>query len=173
MTVNNFLNKTVKEIEGNLLGIGIDNQQILNSISKNKNIRVCNLLDSVSKEIGKGKTHNKVKISKLRKKFKKKKNDYMIINLDTVRPFIKKIVPDSIYLNKKYLYIYDKNLTNLDNIKKYYSRYDKALEEIKCKDGIILKICTNCNTNFLKEFIFKISNFIYDIFNLITELLLD
>lgn len=173
MTVNNYLNKILKEMEGNLLGIGIDNQQMLNTISKNKNILVCNLLDSVSKGIGKGKNQKKVKVSKLRKKFKKKKNDYMIINLDTIRPFIKKIVSDSIYLNRKYLYIYDRNLTSLDNIKKYYSRYDKTLEEIKCSDGIILKIYTNCNTNFLKEFIFKILNFIYDIFNFITELLLD
>jgi len=137
MKIINKLNEIVKELDGNIIGIGIQDEKILNSISKNNNILECNLLDSFSKEEGSKGKDKKVKISKLRKKFKKKKTDYIICNIDVVNKFVKKFIPDSIYLNKKYLYLYEMNGFNIEKIKKYYSRYSKNIEQIDCADGII------------------------------------
>ena len=65
MKVVNKLNKIIKEIDGNIIGIGLKDEVFLNTIAKNDNIISCNLLESFSKESGKKLAITSVNLSKL------------------------------------------------------------------------------------------------------------
>ena len=58
--ITNILIDQVKDMKGNILGIGISNSKILKQIEENKKIISCDLLD----EIGKGNDHSKNKKTK-------------------------------------------------------------------------------------------------------------
>lgn len=102
MEVNNTVKKYIKNMSGKVIGIGIDNKEFIESIDKNNKILECDLLNSINIKSFNGKKSKKKKyVKKLRKKYKKKNIDYMIINANMINKYLKKVVKDSIYINKK------------------------------------------------------------------------
>ena len=70
----------VKDLEGNLIGIGLAEPKLLDKIERNDKITECTLLNDQTGELNKeqsGRT-KKLNIRKLRKKFKKKRIDTII-----------------------------------------------------------------------------------------------
>ena len=61
MKVVKVLNKYIKKMEGNLVGIGIKDTELIKSIEKNNKITMCDLLNSIS-------TNSKKSIKKREKK---------------------------------------------------------------------------------------------------------
>lgn len=174
MKINDYLNTNIKKMSGNVLGIGIDQPKLLDSLKLNKNITECNLLDSYSKTSGTGGRGKKVRLSKLRKKFKKKNVDYFICRYESVPDIIDILIRDSIYISKNYIYIYGFDKEKLEKIKKKYNRYKVDIEKVKCSDGIVLKIeCSKAKNHFLKEKKYKMIDFFGDIIEIVTELLIN
>ena len=172
MKVNNYLNNVIKNLDGSLIGIGIEEEKTINLIDKNKKINICNLLDCFNPESEEKGKIKKIRIRKLRKKFKKNKTNYIICNIEKVDKFKEKFVYDSIYICNKDIYLYDKNNTNLENITRRYSRFCE-LEQIKCNDGIVLKINQIRKMNKFNEFFNNLKDTIINFIDLISNLLSD
>lgn len=172
MRTIDYLLKTIPKIEGNLLGIGISDSKILKKIEENPKITTCNLLDDnkqVNSESEKAKT-KKINFNKLRKVFKKKKIDYLIVDESIIKDKDKNFISDSIYITKStIIYL----TSDKEKISKKYLRYNTKIEEIKCLDKYALKInVKNAKNNKIKEKIYQIVDFFNYIVDIITELLL-
>lgn len=151
-----FLISEVKQMEGNLLGIGINSEKIKKAITNNNKITICNLLEEPSSGLKKHKLKSnkhgrKVNIKKIRKVFHKKRVDNIICNLETVKPYLKTFVRDSVYINKNKLYIYG-NKKELETIIPRYQRYTKDIETKEEGQTTILIINNqNSKNNKLKD----------------------
>ena len=71
--------------------------------------------------------NKKINIKKIKKQFKKKSLDTIICNYETIKPFYRSFIPNSIYLNKGTLYIYG-NKEDLQKIKPKYQRYTSLIK---------------------------------------------
>lgn len=172
MKVNNELKKEIKKMNGNVLAIGLSDETLLDTIENNNNILMCDLLNANIKSNieNKAKSHKKIYINDIRKKYKNKKIEYIICDIREVDKYLKTFVRDSIYINKKEIYFYmDKNVDKNKIIKKY-KRYNTVIKETNCNDGFIIKINTEQAKNnifkdkiyYLKDTLEYISDFIGD-----------
>ena len=145
------MKEEIRKLKGNLLLISND-EKLMNLIEKNKNITESYVLSTISSsKKGKLKFKNKkIQINKIRKYFKKKSIDNIIVDYNLIKKYISCFVKNSIYLNKGNLYFY-----NLDEDIDYkYKRYNVEIE----KNKNFMKIDnTKSKNNFIKDnyYIFK------------------
>ncbi len=170
-----LLNK-VKEVKGNLLVIGVEDNQIIKEIEKNKQITICNSLDSdiVTKNKKKGRS-KRVSIKKIRRVFKKKKVDYIICNVGQINKYMRYFIKDSVYIAKKEVILYGNiNDYDLDVLVKRYKRY-KVTVEIKTykKDFILTIDVEKAKNNRLKDMFYFIKDTFSEISDFITEVLVN
>ena len=122
------MKEEIRKLKGNLLLISND-EKLMNLIEKNKNITESYVLSNISSsKKGKLKFKNKkIQINKIRKYFKKKSIDNIIVDYSLIKKYISCFVKNSIYLNKGNLYFY-----NLDEDIDYkYKRYNVEIEKNK------------------------------------------
>ena len=176
--MNEKLLQIVKKSKGVFLNIGLTDEKLLDAIEENDNIHTCYLLSNASLT---GKKFNaigfhrnkKINIKKLKKYFKKKSIDTVICNYQTIKQFKRSFIPNSIYINKKTLYIYG-NKNELNEISNKYKRYTNNIKLIELDNEAILKIDnTNTKNNFFKDIFYKTKDFISDSLDFITELLIN
>ena len=148
--MNKELSNIIKNLSGNVLGIGIDDK-LSDLINKNANIKECNLLNSFSRKKLKGKkTRKTIKIKKIRKVFKKKKVDYIICDYEEIEKYLNSFVKDSIYINKSKLYFFGN--INKEILIKKYNRYDTKVIIKEYKNSLIVEIDnSSAKTNFFKD----------------------
>ena len=83
----------IKKLKGNVLIIGIEDEQLLDAINKNLNIVHCNMLNAITNISSESKKKKGIKknfqIKKLRRKFHKKKIDDILCNIDDIYPYLK------------------------------------------------------------------------------------
>lgn len=170
MKKNKILETRIKKMSGNVLGIGINNKDVLKQINLNSKILECNILSNeFDGDSGKGKG-KKISITKIRKKFKKKRIDYLICDYEMLNDYLKSFIKDSIYITKGYIYFCTKNP---EVIKRKYNRYHIKLEEIKCSDATILVIdVSKAKNNKIKELFYQIYDDISYLIDIVTNLLL-
>lgn len=170
--MNNDLNKIIKQIDGNVLGIGLD-EKLSDTIEKNNKIIECNLLNSYVKGKFKGSLFQKtIKIKKLRKVFKKKKVDYIICDYDQISKYLNTFVKDSIYINKNKLYFFGN--VDIDLINYKYQRYDTNINIKKYKNKSIVEIDNSkAKNNFLKDTYYRIKDFKDKIIEVIGDVLMN
>jgi len=163
---------------GNVLGIGVD-EKITELLEQNSLVTNCNLLNSYTKETTKTKTKKQktkqIRIKKIRKVFKKKKVDFIICNIEEIKKYTKTFIKDSVYINKDMLYIYNiKDEELKQELIKKYKRYNTIVEEIKDNETTILKIDNkNSKTNIIKDIFYLIIDTLIQLFNIISDLLLN
>ena len=165
----NNLEKEIKNMSGNVLAIGSFDEKIIKQFIKNKKITDCNIIgdSKVTDDYTCGKT-KKIRLSRLRK-LKHKRINYLICNYD-IEKYIKTFIKDSIYITKDYIYFIVKKTPKL---KELYNRYDVTIEEIKLDKEILLKIdVTKAKNNVFKEAFYSVVDFIKEVIELITNLLL-
>lgn len=176
--MNKKLLEIINSLKGSLLGIGLNDDNLLEAIEKNDDIYTCYLLTSISKtgkkfSMAKHGRNKKINIKKIRKYFKKKSLNTIICNYDIIRQFQRSFVPNSIYLNNEALYIYGKK-EELENLKLKYQRYTKDITIEKADDQYIMKINNqNTKNNFFKDTFFKIKDFASDTVEVITDILIN
>ena len=145
------MKEEIRKLKGNLLLISND-EKLMNLIEKNKNITESYVLSNISssKKVKLKFKNKKIQINKIRKYFKKKSIDNIIVDYSLIKKYISCFVKNSIYLNKGNLYFY-----NLDEDIDYkYKRYNVEIE----KNKNFMKIDnTKSKNNFIKDnyYIFK------------------
>lgn len=140
--INSHLKSYVQKLKGTLLGIGIEEERIIELIDENDDIYMCDLLESaiLTSEEGKTRKLKKIPITKLKKVFRKKRFDYIIANASILKPYFKTFVRDSIYLGQKTIYIYINFDYDYERLQVMYKRYNVLVKIEPCKDGQILLI---------------------------------
>jgi len=174
MILKDKIKSIIKKMNGNLIGIGIKDSDILKEINKNNNIVLCDLLNSISINSNNSKDKKKKKyVKNLVKRYKKIDIDYMIIDSEEIEKILKTFVADSIKINDKKIYIYSDKKYKLKKIEKRYKRYTKELELTKYDDGYILEINThNVKISFIKNKVYYIIDTFSNISDLIADLLI-
>ena len=165
----------IKKLNGSLIGFCIDNKKIVDTIDSNNNITRCDLLNCWSEESNKFGFGKKISVNSLRKKYKKKKNNYIIAYIDDIEKYNKTFIRDSIYINNKYVYLYTYNLKyNYELLIKKYKRYDVDIEIYKETNGIIIKVDTSkANNNKIKDIGYYITDTVNNGVNVITDILIN
>lgn len=143
MKIENSVCKYVKNMEGFLLGIGVQNEEILKQIEKNTSIKTCILLGKGQEGTQKG-SNPSVNIRDFRKKWKRKRIDYILADAREVFPYLKYFIKDSIYINKRKIIFFIPKERNqeevLEILIKRYHRYAVETQIEKCADGLLLVI---------------------------------
>lgn len=176
--MNNQILKIIKKLKGSLLGIGLNEENLLDAIENNDNIQTCYLLNNISLtgkkfNITKRGKNKKINIKKIKKYFKKKSLDTIICNYNIIKQFYRSFIPNSIYLCHKTIYIYGSK-EDLKQLKNKYQRYTKNIELNKYDENYLLKINTqNTKNHFFKDLLYKTKDFGSDAANLITDLLIN
>ena len=166
--MNKELKSIINKLNGNVLGIGLDDD-LISVIEKNEKITECNLLDSIVKSrFGKG--HGKsIRIKKIRTTFKRKKVDYIICNYETISKYLDTFVKDSVYINKRKVYYFGD--IDIELLKIRYSRYNSL---VKVKNKNLIEIDNyNAKTNFLKSIYYRTVDFKDKVIELIGDILMN
>lgn len=164
------MKKIINSLKGNLLGFGIQDEEILKSIDKNKNIVACDLINSISiDEDGKGK-NKKVNIKKLKKIYGYKKVDNIIIDSTKMKNDEKRLISTYIYLSKDSIYLY--NVTDLDKLKRRYFRYNVKISIIENDETKVLVNAKDAKPHKVFDKLYYIIDFFTDLFDTITDLLI-
>ncbi|MFV0249583.1 MAG: hypothetical protein ACK5HP_00880 [Bacilli bacterium] len=171
--IDNELINIVSNLKGEILGIGINSENVKKALDINNNIITCNLLENKYSKKGKGNQKtNTIRVSKFRKQFKKKKIDCIIVNKNEINNFTDKFIKDSIYLAKNDIYLFCIK-DNMDKIQQKYKIYTKKIDLIECLDGYILKInLVNIKSTYFKDKLYDTINFISELSNIISEILI-
>lgn len=175
MKINNQLIKIVKKIEGNVLGFGLTNDKLLDTILDNSNILECNLLnlkgvsDDTSKE---GSKLKYISVERLRKKFKKKKTNVILADIEEINHFLSSFIKDSIYLTKDSIYLFSKEKEQIEIVAKKYKRYGVFYKVIDCSDGVILNLdISHIKSSKFKDLKWSFVDKIITIIDFITEII--
>lgn len=163
------LKKIIKNLGGNVLGIGLS-EDLIKEIENNDKIINCNLLNPYIKRKKKFSLFNKtIKIKKIRKIFKKKKIDYIICNYDEINNYFNTFVKDSVYINKKKIYYFGN--VDIELLKSKYNRYDT---KIIIKNKNLIEIDTSkAKNNFFKDIYYRLKDFKDKLIELIGDILMN
>lgn len=167
--------KIIKTLKGNVLGIGLKEEEYLKEIDNNKLITECNLLNSIDlddDDDSKCKRNKRLNIRSIKKKFKKKRVNYIIVNSKEVEEYLRTFIKDSVYINQNIIYMYIESDIDYEYIIKKYKRYNVKVNVIKHNNGVILKIdTTNSKNKPFKDIFYYCYDTVEIIFNLISDFL--
>lgn len=157
MKIKAKLKQLIKKMEGNVLSIGLRDEELLEQIYDNEKIIVFNTFNNTENDenpkVRIFKFHKTYSIKKIRKLFKRKKVDYILCNYHDIEKYLRHFIKDSVFINKKDLYIYGNFEYN--EILKKYQRYKINFTIFELKDGIVLKIDnTNSKNNKFKDLMY-------------------
>ncbi len=174
--IDTYLIKKVKSIKNNLILIGCSDD-VIEEVNKCNNIKVCYVLNNLSKVSGKYEEKGKLKrinLKKFKRKFKKNKNT-LIVNYDDISIYYKRFIPISVYITKDIIYLYcnheDEKFVSIVN---KYRRYKVDIEEIKLSDGVLYKLdCCNKRINFITSKMYIFKDTLENIFDLVGDYLIN
>lgn len=174
----NRLEEIIKQINGNVLTVCLD-EKLMNNFENNNKINLYSIDSNVSKGLLKNKNKRKtnkgknINIKKLRKYLNKKSVDYLFCNMNEMFKYYKYFIKDSIYLNNNKLYIYADKEIDKELLIKNYKRYNVEIEFTEYKNGYILIINNkNSKNNFIKDKLYFISDTFYNIAETIGNILI-
>ncbi len=161
--------KIIRNLDGRVLGIGLD-ENLIKEIEINDKITECDLLNSHSKGKSKFSLFNKtIRIKKIRKIFKKKKIDYIICNYDDINKYFNTFIKDSIYINKRKIFYFGN--IDIELLKTRYGRYDTNIV-IKSKNLIEID-CSKAKNNFFKDNYYRLKDFKSKLIEVIGDILMN
>ncbi|MDD3453053.1 MAG: hypothetical protein PHN42_02085 [Bacilli bacterium] len=172
--ISNELINYIKSMSESVLFFGEYNDKILDTINENKKIINCDILSSENKVNSKSQGKNKIiYIKDLRKKYKKKKLNYIVGDIKQLDKYKRTFVKDSIYINKKTIYLYCDNEYENNYLIKMYKRYNTKIDILSCIDGKIIIIDTSSSkTNIIKDIFYSMIDFLIKIYDFIGDMLI-
>lgn len=162
------LKKIISKLKGEVLIVGFNYEEFEGLICNNKNISYCDFLNFTSKKNIKVKDGQVVNIRKLRKKYKTKKFNYIIVDINDIKDYLKYFIKDSIYLGKNKIYIFNFN----ENVLKMYERYDVTIKTKELKSDNYLDIDVSRATNkIIIDKLYFISDTLINLLDKISDIL--
>lgn len=172
----NKLEEIIKKCEGNVLTLCLDNKLVNELNNNNKiNLYVINSNESTGFSKNKRKTNKGkvINIKKLKKYINKKSVDYIFCNMNEMYRYYKYFIKDSVYLNKNKLYIYADKKIDKELLIRNYKRYKVDIQYTEYKTGYILIIDnTKSKNNFMKDILYFIKDSLYNVAEVIGNLLI-
>lgn len=112
-------------------------------------------------------------ILKNEKKFKKKRKDMIIGNIEELDRYMKTFIKDSIYITKGTVYLFIQNVDyDYDLLVKRYKRFGVTPVIEHCQDGIVLVIeVKNTKNHFWKEKVYYILDALFDFIDVVGDIL--
>jgi hypothetical protein len=135
--INKIKNK-LKQIQGNVLCIGVSDEKLIKEIEKNKKIKTC---DSIHNIKNKPKTQRKlimkrqlitINIFKLKKTYKKTKLNYIFCNINDSFEYLEYILKDSLILIENECIFYG-DISYLEELNEKLKRYHCKIRTEKDK----------------------------------------
>lgn len=165
------IKRILKSIKGRVIAFGFKTDKFERILELNKNITSFDVLNEVSRKkekiFGRSK---KVNIKDLRKKYKKKGIDVIILNVDEMNKFMTYLIKETVYIGKR-LYLYGCKESVLSTLKKY-KRYNVTYEEVDFKDNLLVKLdISNGKNNKIKDSLYIIKDRTNDFLNMLTDFL--
>ena len=116
--MENYLNKLVKKLDGNILAFGNLSDKVINSINENNNILLFDLLNN-SKDSGDSSDYKnkKIRYSNIRKKYMKKNITNIIAIYSDLEEYKNNFIIDSIVISKKNIYLMVSKKDDIELIK--------------------------------------------------------
>lgn len=175
--IKNELKNILENSCGNILGIGLNDKELLDIIDNNKKIIKCDILNNnsigIGKDNSKGPKSKTINIKNIKRVFKKKKTDLVICDYKHINKYLKTFVKDSVYITKGNIVMYGK-FTNLELEKliSLYNRYEIKNIIINEKNNYVIKFeINNVKTNKLKDFGYLIIDCLSELYDIVTDLL--
>lgn len=176
--MNKILNKA-KEIKGSVITIGFDEQSlIIKELNKNKNINELIILTNDDKKPKSKKKRSifsgkQINIKKLYKELRRNRYDYLICNFNTIIPFLRSFVKNSIKLSDRVCLFSFETDYDLEQLKYRYARYNAKISTIKQDDRYLF--CINnkdVKIGFINSLLYWFKDIAYDITELIANIMI-
>lgn len=172
----NELKKELKNIKGNILLVGVEDDILLKKIDKLKNITSTNYIYQVKKK-NKSKIKNNTKektinLKKLKKYYSKKSLDTIIVNYNTVKKYINYFISGTMFTNKGYTYMYGIS-EDIDVLIQKYQKYGVKIEVKQDKDQFLLIIKNKIDYNYFQDKKYILINSTLDIIDIIANVLMN
>ncbi len=160
----------IKDVTGDVILIGISFNSFLKAAKENKEISKLHLLKSIEF----GDEENKsffekidLPLNKIKKKYKKNKIDYIFIDYNHIKNYLKSFIKDSIYINNKKIYIVFDNEDDLIKVSNKYKMFNSEVTYSKEGKSYLLRIDnTNVKSNKIKDKIVELKevlNYLLDL----------
>lgn len=169
----------IKNIKGNVLCICVNDDKIMKTLNKNKDVNLFEFSRNEKRKLfskrKKVKLNNekKVKIKKFRKAFKKKKIDYIIIDVNNIYDYFKYMAANCIYVCSKKVYLYGKSdFVTADFVAHKFKRYKAIINCITDTDEyLVVANVKNTEYSKVKEIFYLIIDTFINLGDMITVLL--
>lgn len=171
MKLTEEIKRILKTIKGSVVAFGFKTDKFEKILELNKNITSFDVLDEVSRKkeklFGRSK---KIGIKDLKRKYKKKGVDIIIINTDIMDKHLIYLIKETIYIGKL-LYIYGNKEKVLKALTKY-KRYNITYEEVDFKENLLVKIdISKSKNNKFKDNLYILKDKLTEFLNLLTDFL--
>ena len=172
------MERKIKKLQGSVLGIGIQDENMLKAIDKNKKIVFCDLL--LSKDIddndeeGSSTRFKQIKFKKLKKYYKKNKIDTTIVNFESILPYYRSFIKNSVCITNKNIWIYSKEESEFLSIYiKRFERYNVEVKKENKQNEVLYILNLENKKNYKFKIFYYIYDLLYDIANFISDLLIN
>ncbi|MDD3392074.1 MAG: hypothetical protein PHE54_00780 [Bacilli bacterium] len=169
--ISKYLSDNLKKAKGSVLAIGLNDQKLLDDMEKNNDITYVELLSTNIGSDGSKKSWftKKVTIKEFKKKYKKKKINYIVCDYHLIKDQLKHFIKNSVYINKEYLYLFgDKDEIDIDLITKRYSRYNTSIDIIENNKEVLIVINNSkAKNHFFKDIYYLIIDSLYNVLDLL------
>lgn len=168
-----------KKFTGNVVCVGVTNEDLLRTLSKNKGASIFTI--DFTKRHGffsrkKTKTADgrKVNIKKLRKTFKDKSVDTLIFDFNEMYDYFKYFISDSVAIGRGKVYIYgESRFIDPKNLINRYKRYGtKAFLEVDGDSFLIVIDVEKAKSNWFKNKIYLVVDTFHNIGDMISVALI-
>ncbi len=174
------LKEDLKNFSGNVLCVGLKDKKMLNILMKNNTINLYSIdrnpakgLFSRSKK-AKMNGSQKINMKKMRKKFKKKSVDYIVCNINEIYDYFKYFLYDSVYINRKKLYLYGESKYIDPNVlaKRFQRYHAKTFVETMGQEFLIIVDNEKSRCSFLKAKWYVIVDSFHNMGDMISQALI-
>lgn len=166
------IKKIIKSLEGSVVAFGFKTEKFKSILNSNNKITTFDVLDQITKKTSKEKGKSKrISIDSLRKKYKKKRVDTILIDVDAIDKYMTYLLKETIYIGKDKVYLFGTK----EKVEKYinrYKRYNISLEQKEYSNNLITKInISNSKNNFFKDKFYILKDKTNDFLSLLTDIL--
>ena len=166
------IKKIIKSLEGSVVAFGFKTEKFSSILNSNDKITTFDVLEGIAKKRknkkGKQKTIN---INSLRKKYKKKKINTILIDVDVMDKYMIYLIKETIYIGKDKLYLFGSK-ENVEKCLIKYKRYNILSEEKEYNNKLIVKVDISKSKSYkIKDKLYIIKDKIDIFLAMITDIL--